>query len=775
MKSYLGLVPISARVHKRQSRMTRICIILAVFLVTSIFSMVDMWTKGETASMRSRHGDWHIAVMNISDDEVTNIRDDERVRFVSRYEGISKDFAKGYFIEGIEAELRSAEESYLKDIMKYPLEGNFPEGTNEIALSLDAKDLLAKNVGDTVTLDTPAGTNEYVISGFYQDDSDYNRMIDGFCAYFNLDSFHSICHMSGVGSETKYVIRFEEEKSLKKTISAFEQEYQIAGTDVEENTGLLGFMGASSNRSMNDFYPLAGICFVIILISGVFMISSCMNSNVAQRTRFYGILRCIGASRSQIIRFVRLEALNWCKTAVPTGLLLGTVTSWMLCAVLKYQVKGEWINMPLFMVSICGLVSGAIVGVITVYIAAYFPARQAASISPIAAVSGNVQTSKKNKHAANVRFFKVETSLGIDHAIKIKKNLMLMTGSFALIIALFFVFSACLDIVNKLLPSQSNFTPDIIIASEDYSNTIDKSIEDKIADYDGVKCTFGLMMSVACPARINDKETTIDLYSYENDMFNRSKKSIVSGELTKVFGDSNYALVIFNQDGRLNVGDKIKIGNNEIEVACVSSDGVGSISGTYTVVVSEETYMRITGENKYAMLGAVFDENLSEEDFKQIESLAGDNVFRDNREENEEMYSSYWVFRIAAYGFLAIISMITILNIANSVSMGVSARIKQYGIMRAIGMESGQVTKMIAAEAIAYAVAGILVGGLIGLFFHYTIYDKVIITHFGGSWEIPIRVIMIILLLVFGSCVVAVYSPAKRIRKMEITETINEL
>ena len=41
MKSYLSLVPISAKVHKRQSRMTRICIILAVFLVTSIFSMVE--------------------------------------------------------------------------------------------------------------------------------------------------------------------------------------------------------------------------------------------------------------------------------------------------------------------------------------------------------------------------------------------------------------------------------------------------------------------------------------------------------------------------------------------------------------------------------------------------------------------------------------------------------------------------------------------------------------------------------------------------------------
>ena len=67
MKSYLSLVPISAKVHKRQSRMTRICIILAVFLVTSIFSMVEMWTKAETTAMRHNHGDWHIALQNIQD------------------------------------------------------------------------------------------------------------------------------------------------------------------------------------------------------------------------------------------------------------------------------------------------------------------------------------------------------------------------------------------------------------------------------------------------------------------------------------------------------------------------------------------------------------------------------------------------------------------------------------------------------------------------------------------------------------------------------------
>ena len=126
-------------------------------------------------------------------------------------------------------------------------------------------------------------------------------------------------------------------------------------------------------------------------------------------------------------------------------------------------------------------------------------------------------------------------------------------------------------------------------------------------------------------------------------------------------------------------------------------------------------------------------------------------------------------------GFLAIISLITVLNITNSISMGVSARIKQYGAMRAVGMGSGQVAKMITAEAVTYAICGTAAGIILGLLLHYLIYAKIVITHFGGSWNIPFATIAIVLLLVVFSCIVAIYAPAKRIRNMAITATINEL
>lgn len=776
MRSYLSLVPISAKVHKRQSRMTRICIILVVFLVTSIFSMAEMWTDAETTAMRHNHGDWHIALQNVSKDEAEQIRKNSNVAVSSWYDEINTDAEQNYYIDGKNAVLYGIEESYITDIMKYPTEGVYPQNENEVALSADAKELFSVKIGDEITLDTPVGDVKYTISGFYEDDTEFNDIIGGCCVFMNRKTFDEIRRLNGVESESQFYIRFQNENGLKKTIADMMQQYNLTAENVKENTAVLGMLGASSNESVNELYPLAAACFVIILIAGVFMISSCMNSNVAQRTKFFGMMRCIGASKQQIIRFVRLEALNWCKTAIPIGCALGTVTCWILCAILRFFVKGEWVDMPLFAVSINGILCGALVGVITVFIAAHSPAKQAAMVSPAAAVSGNADMSKNVNHAAKTRFLKVETSLGIHHATGTKKNLFLMTGSFALMIVLFLAFSACLDFVHKLLPSvTSKFTPDITIASQDDTNSLDGNLPDKIAEIEGVESAFGMMTRTAFSVEVNGNETEIDLFSHDKTLLDTFKKSVISGDISRVYEDGNYAIAVYNQDYRLSVGDKIKTGNQELEIVCVTSEGVGSVSGAPTVVCSEKTFMRLTGECRFAMISVVLKKDVSEAAVSKIRDLVGDCLFVDNREENSDINGSYWVFRIASYGFLAIISLITVLNITNSISMGVSARIKQYGAMRAVGMGSGQVAKMITAEAVTYAICGTVAGIILGLLLHYLIYAKIVITHFGGSWNIPFATIAIVLLLVVFSCIVAIYAPAKRIRNMAITATINEL
>lgn len=711
----------------------------------------------------------------MSEDEAKQIIDSSDVAYSSWYDDINVNADQGYYINGKNAVLYGIEETYVTDIMKYPLEGSYPQNEKEVALSADAKELFNVQIGDNIILNTPAGDFNYTISGFYEDDEDFNDIIDGTCMYMCRATFDEVRSLNGLESMSRFYVRFKNENGLKKTIANIKEQYSLTSENVSENTPVLSLLGASTNESINALYPLAVACFVIILIAGIFMISSCMNSNVAQRTKFFGMMRCIGASKQQIVRFVRLEALNWCKTAIPIGCALGTVTCWVSCAVLKFIVKGEWVDMPLFSVSINGILCGAAVGIITVFIAAQSPAKQASKVSPVAAISGNTGVSGKIVHAANTKFLKVETSLGIHHATGAKKNLILMTGSFALTIMLFLTFSACLDIVHKLLPSVSDFTPDITIASQDDSNSIDPSLAEEISEIPGIESVFGMMYSIECPAEINGNAETVDLYSYGDTMMDSFKKSVISGDMSKIYGNSKYVLAVYSEYTTLNVGDKVKIGDEELEIGCVVSEGVGSVSGSAVVVCSEETYTRLTGEQDYAMVGVVLEKDVSEMAVNKIYDLAEGNIIADSREKNSEVSGSYWVFRIAAYSFLAIISLITILNIMNSVSMGVSARIKQYGVMRAVGMGSRQVTKMIAAEAATYSICGTVAGVVLGLLLHHLIYVKVVITHFGGIWKIPFTSIAIILLLVIFSCVISVYAPAKRIRNMAITETINEL
>ena len=107
--------------------------------------------------------------------------------------------------------------------------------------------------------------------------------------------------------------------------------------------------------------------------------------------------------------------------------------------------------------------------------------------------------------------------------------------------------------------------------------------------------------------------------------------------------------------------------------------------------------------------------------------------------------------------------------------MSVSARIKQYGSMRAVGMSIRQMTRMITAEAVTYAFCGLVIGYLAGLFLNRLVTVKLIVTHFGGVWKIPFEPMIIVFVIFILSVAAAVHAPAKRIKNMAITETINEL
>ena len=243
---------------------------------------------------------------------------------------------------------------------------------------------------------------------------------------------------------------------------------------------------------MQNIYGLAAILFIMVLLAGVLMISGSMNSQVAQRTKFFGMMRCIGASRKQVIRFVRLEALNWCKTAIPIGLIVGTVITWAVCALLRYGIGGEFAGTPVFALSPIGLISGAVVGLVTVLLAAQAPAKRAAKVSPMAAVSGNSETLPATRHTTRLLFGKVEWTLGVHHATASKKNWFLMTASFSLSIILFLCFSVGLDFARELVPSLRSWQPDVTLNGYANALLLEPDLLNEIQEIPHVEDAYGM-------------------------------------------------------------------------------------------------------------------------------------------------------------------------------------------------------------------------------------------------------------------------------------------
>ena len=537
----------------------------------------------------------------------------------------------------------------------------------------------------------------------------------------------------------------------------------------------MGAAGKSSNASVRNVYAIAAILFVLVLLAGVLMISGSMNSNVAQRTKFFGMMRCIGASRSQIIRYVRLEALNWCKTAVPAGLILGVAISWIICGVMHYGIGSEFETMPVFALSPVGLVSGAAVGVVTVLLAAQSPARRAAKVSPVAAVSGNTDTVSASQHTMRLNFGRVETMLGIHHATASKKNWFLMTASFSLSIILFLSFSVGINFVRGLFPSLESWQPDLTLNGYANELVLTQNISNTISSMPGVEHILEISYMENVPA-VSSRQGIdhINLSSYNEYLLECVKDNLVEGDISEIYGDSNKVMTVLNKDNPLKVGDTIQIGGQELEISCAISAGV--FPSEYSVICSQETFTRLTGEENYTMIGVKLDKDVSDETVKQISDLAESNViFSDQREKNQSDANTYMAVSFLVYSFLAIIAMITLFNIINSISMSVTARMKQYGAMRAVGMDGKQLTRMIAAEAFTYAFSGLVVGSCIGIALSRFLFIRLVTRYFGGDWSFPVGMFAIIVIFDIVAAIVAIYAPAKRIRNMEITATINEL
>lgn len=784
MKHYLELVPISAKVHKKQSRMSVFCIALAVFLVTTIFGMADMFIRSQIIKTQAETGNWHIGIQNISKEDAAVIAARPDIAALAPYNVLNYDGRQGYILDGTEAVLCGSNSSLFAKIFPDMLsEGDFPQNDNEAMVTKSARDMLGLHIGDEIAVSTPTGLEfQFTLSGFVENTA--NLMSgDTYGVFLTTEKLYEI-YLADMDSgltdyPTVYYVQFASTWNVQDKIENLKSQCGLSDAQVSENTKLLGLLGQSTSSFMIQVYAAAAVLFVLVLFAGIMMIASSLNSNVAQRTEFFGLMRCVGATPKQVMRLVRKEALAWCKTAIPAGVAIGIVVIWILCFALRLLSPEYFGVMPFFGTSLPSIIAGVAVGLMTVFLAARTPAKRAAKVSPLSAVSGNANDTRPVKKAANTNLFKMDAALGIHHAKSSRRNFILMVSSFGLSIILFLAFSVTIEFMNHTLRSLHPWTPDISIVSPDNTCSVSRDYLEELKNNAAVKSVYGRMFAYNVPIIANGREQQADLISYEQKQFEWAKGYLLGGSLDTVQNELNTGLIVYEPQNTIQIGDTVSLCLNgqmtEIEIVGMLSDSpFFNSADVRTVICSEDTFRQLTGQSDYTVIDVKLTNRATDAEINNIHRTYGVGYsFVDKRMDNSSTLSIYYCVWLFLYGFLALIALITVFNVINSISMSVAARTKQYGIFRAIGLSSRQLSKMIIAEAATYAVTGSIVGAVLGVVCNKFLFDLLIGRQWGDPWLFPWRRLMVIVLIVLFSVAIAVHRPIRRIREMSIVDTIS--
>lgn len=784
MKRYLDLVPISARAHKKQNRMSILCIVFSVLLVTAIFGMADMFLRSQKIQSYKTDGNWHAAFKQISDEDAALIAARPDVEAISWYDVYNYQAEPDCSLGEKPAAICGFDASFLSDIYTgIPLlEGSFPTGGQEAIVTQNAKEAMNLKLGDTITVKMPEGNPlTFTICGFAENTSMMLRF-DAYGIFLSTEQYRAIPQIAAKNAGTvpgMYYVQFSPYNNIQKAISDIQLQLGLSDERVGQNFKLLGLMGQSDDPTMLGLYLTAAILVFLVLLAGILMIASSLNSNVAQRIQFFGMLRCIGATPKQVIRLVRAEALSWCRFAIPLGLGIGIAAIWTLCAVLRWLSPYYFADMPVFAVSVPSLLVGAVIGLLTVLLAARAPAKRAARVSPLTAVSGNADSTAPARNAAHTACLKVDTALGIHHAKANRKNLLLMAGSFALSIILFLSFSTLISFMNHALTPLDPTTPDLSVVSPDSTRSISGELLASLRDNPAIERAYGRMFAYDVPIARGELHGTVDLISYEKHQFRWAEQALLEGSVEAAEDEAGTALTVYSPENPLQLGDVVTLDCNgtpkDLKIVGVLSDSVFSTGkGLGNVICSEDTFQDLFGPGGYTIIDLQVSQGITESEVETIHTLAGPEIkFSDRRASNAEVTGAYLAFSLFVYGFLTVIALITVFNVVNSLSMSVSARMRQYGAMRAIGMSGRQLIRMVTAEAATYAATGSLAGCLLGLPIHWFLFSKMVTFRWGDPWQIPVVPLCMIIALVAVTAFLAVRGPAKRIRELSIVETIS--
>ncbi|WP_395108794.1 ABC transporter permease [Actinomadura sp. SCN-SB] len=255
--------------------------------------------------------------------------------------------------------------------------GRPPSGPGEVAVDDRTAEKGGLKVGDTVSVVTAGPPQRMRLSGTI----DTGALMGATVTAFDTPTAQRLMLKPGFFTDIQMESSGVSEEELRDRVAAVlpGQLEAITGTQMRDEAQ------SDVAQIMNFFRTFLLVFALISIFVGAFIIVNTFSMLVAQRTRELALLRAIGAGRPQVTRAVLGEAVAVGFLGSTLGLGVGTG----LAALLYSQMIGGDGGGGLVFTPMM-FVWSYLVGIVVTVVAAYFPARRAAKIPPVAAMRDDV-------------------------------------------------------------------------------------------------------------------------------------------------------------------------------------------------------------------------------------------------------------------------------------------------------------------------------------------------------------------------------------------------
>lgn len=284
-------------------------------------------------------------------------------------------------------------------------------------------------------------TRTYTVVGFYER---LSWMIEDSTA-----PGYSAITLADKETYTQYAYDVYFRMENPKEIYDFMEELGLTGNT---NSDLLMYSGTFKFDTFSTMlYSLAAIVIGLIMFGSVALIYNAFSISVSERTKQFGLLSSVGATRSQLRRMVLTEAMMVSVIGIPLGVLAGVggIGVTLLLIGNKFQ---SMTGMPIDMrvsVSPAAIIIAVIVALITVLISAWVPSKRATKVSAVEAIRQNLDVNAKGKDVKTskltYKLFGLPGVLANKHYKRNKKKYRTTVLSLFMSIVLFVSASAFTD------------------------------------------------------------------------------------------------------------------------------------------------------------------------------------------------------------------------------------------------------------------------------------------------------------------------------------------